>query len=168
MKKIKNLRDLFIEQGRELYDASRREQKGLSDIRQQVGEPKLKKIIDQQIIVAQEHSSRLENAFEKLKENPNGVKNTCCESMLNRTHRLAKASLNSHVRDAAIINSIQRLNHNKITGYGALTTYAKEIGHQDIALSFHEELEKERAIDRELSELAQQSTNRKAELAEAG
>ena len=167
MKRIDNLKDLFIEQGRELYDASRQEQKELPTIRQQARDPELRKIIDRQLKVAKEQSRHLETAFKTLNASPEGVRNACCESLMDRAQHLANISTNNDVRDAAIINSVQRINHHKITGYGSLSEYANELGHESIANSLHEALEEERLIDEQLSELAQSGINRKAELAEA-
>lgn len=163
MNKIGSLKDLFIEQGRELYDASRQEQKELPSLRQQARNSDLKKIIDRQITTARDQSERIEKAFKKLNVNPEGVKNSCCESMIKRAQELAGQSATDEVRDAAIINSIQRLNHNKITGFGSLTAYAREIDQPEIASSLHKSLEEERGIDKDLSRLAEKEINKKAE-----
>lgn len=163
MNKIGSLKDLFIEQGRELYDASRQEQKELPSLRQQARNSDLKKIIDRQITTARDQSERIEKAFKKLNVNPEGVKNACCESMIKRAQELAGQSTTDEVRDAGIINSIQRLNHTKITGFGSLTAYAREIDQPEIATSLHTSLEEERDIDKDLSRLAEKEINKKAE-----
>jgi len=167
MNKIESLKDLFIEQGRELYDAARQEQKELPSLRQQARNAELKKILDRQIATARDQATRIEHVFKKMNVSPEGVKSACCESLVSRARQMANQSVISEVRDAAIINSVQRLNHNKITGFGSLTAYASEIGHADLATALHKALEEERAIDEDLSRLAQTEINKKAEMATA-
>jgi ferritin-like metal-binding protein YciE len=164
MKKITNLRDLFVEQGRELYDSASQEERELPKIRQQVREPELQKLIDRQVKVAGENKKRIEEALGELKADPNGVKNTCCESMLKRTQNYIQSSANAEVKDAAIINSLQRINHNSISGYGALSAYAKELGQKKWGTSLNKSMEEERDIDKKLSELAENRVNRNSQL----
>lgn len=161
-KKIENLRDLFVEQGRELYDASMLVQKELPKIKKEVSNTQLRNIIDREIETAKRESKRIKEVFQSMNEDPSGEKNECCSAVLNHSKKMIKRSSDPRVRDAAIINSIQRLNHNKITGFGSMTAYAKEIGQEQYAKSLHETLEQEKALDRELSELAIREINHKA------
>ncbi|ELR69517.1 Hypothetical protein C900_05049 [Fulvivirga imtechensis AK7] len=160
--KLENLKDLFLEQGRELYDAAKQEQKELPGIQKQVTNQQLRKIIDRQLDVANTEIRYLDEAFKKLNASAQGEKNHCCESIIKQTKSLIDRSKDAEVRDAVIVNSIQRLNHNKITGFGSLTSYAKEIGHKEIADSLHKALEQEKGIDQDLSNLAEKEINRKA------
>lgn len=160
--KLENLKDLFIEQGRELYDASKQEQNELPIIRNRIKSEALKKVIDRQLTSAKKQNLRIQEALKKVNTTPEGVKSESFQSVLKQAKNLIERTEDNGVRDAAIVNSIQRLNHNKITGLGSLASYAKEIGHQDIAKSLHEVLDEEKALDKELSDLAQKEINRKA------
>lgn len=161
-KKIENLRDLFIEQGRELYDASKQEQKELPNIQKKVSNQQLIQVIDRQLNAAKNQNSQLQQAFKKLNVSPEGEKNQCFQSIFKQTKSLIDRCKDPAVCDAAIVNSIQQLNHNKITGFGSLSSYAKEIGQEEISSSLHETLDEEKAIDNELSELAENEINKKA------
>ncbi len=162
MSNIENLRDLFVEQGRELYDASRQEQEELPAIRNQVHDETLRNIIDNQLKTAREQHEILRSALENLKEKPEGEKNECCSSIFKQTHNLINRSTDPNVRDAAVVNAIQRLNHNKITGLGSLASYARVIGQKEAANAIHETLIEEKTIDAELSALAESELNKKA------
>jgi ferritin-like metal-binding protein YciE len=161
-KKIENLRDLFIEQGRELYDASMLVQEELPKIQKKVSNPKLNSIIERELLTARRENDRIEAVFETLKESPFGERNECCAAVLEHSKKMIKRSTDPRVRDAAIINSIQRLNHNKITGFGSMTAYAREIGQESYANALHETLLIEKALDKELSMLAETEINHKA------
>lgn len=161
-KQIATLRDLFIEQGRELYDTTRQEQKELPRMQKQVSNKQLKQLIDKQVSTAKDQQKRLENAFKKLNEKPDGEKSECCKAIITQGNKLAERAKNSNVRDAAIITAAQRLSHNKITALGTLSAYARQIGQQEVANMMHEALGQEKAIDNELSELAERDINKNA------
>jgi ferritin-like metal-binding protein YciE len=162
MKQIQDLKDLFVEQGRELYETSRQEENALPDTEKQANNPELKKIIRQQLDTATSQRRRLEQAFRKLNANVDGEKNPWSETALKETKDLASRSTAGEVRDAAIINGIQRLNHMKMSAYGSLSAYANTIGESEIAELVHDSLEEERNIDRDLSKLAEAEINTKA------
>lgn len=161
---IETLRDLFIEQGRELYDVTGQEQVELPLIKRQVSNPQLRKLLDRQLSTVKNQRIRVQEALKKLETTPEGEKNVCCQAVFKQTKNLIDRSKNPRVRDAVILNSIQRLNHTKITGLGSLTAYAREIGQPEIASAIHETLDEEKAIDRELSRLAESDVNKKAVL----
>jgi ferritin-like metal-binding protein YciE len=161
-KKIENLRDLFIEQGRELYDASRLEQLELPGVQKHATNPKLKKVIDQQLNNSKIQGKQLREILDNMDVIPEGEKNECCHSIFKQTKSIIDRSKDSRVRDSAIINSLQRLNHNNITGFGSLASYARDIGHEEFANSLHNLMNEEKAIDNQLSDLAEKEINKKA------
>ena len=161
--KIENLRDLFIVQGREIYDASKQEVSELQKIQEHASNPELKKVLDSQLNIAKNQKIRLQNAFKKMNVSPEGETNEFVSPALKSTHNLIERSKDSEVRDAAIISSIQRLNHSKIASLGALTSYAKQLKFEDyITNSIHEALVEEKNIDKKLTEIAESEINKKA------
>lgn len=165
MKKMENLKDLLIAQGSEMYDAVIQEQRALPNLRQQAKEPRLKDLIDRELTASKYQENQLATIFRGMGISPEGIHNRCCESMISRAEKFTALSENKEVKDAALINAIQGINHHKITGFGSFTAYARESGYSEIAHKAHELLEQEREIDEKLSELAKETVNRKAELA---
>ncbi len=161
-KEIQNLKDLFVEQGRELFDATRKLQGELPGIQKQVTNQNLQTLLQKQLKSAKEQNHQIQNAFTRLNLSPEGETSECCESIIRQTRSLIKRSPDSHVRDAAIIGCIQRLNHFNITSLGSLAAYAKNIGQETTATSLHNALEIEKAIDKDLSKLALETVNREA------
>ncbi len=161
-KKLENLRDLFLEQGRELYDASRQEQEELPIIQKAVGNQHLRMLLASLLNTSLNRSVRLKQVFKKLNISPDGEKCEYARSILKDTRNLIARSLGLKVSDAAIINSIQRLNNSRIASLGALASYAKQFGYEDISSSLHETMIEEKKIDEELRKLAEREVNKKA------
>lgn len=159
---IKNLQDLFAEQGRELYDSSLREEKELVFIENHASNITLKNIIHLQLKNVTNQRKRLYLGLKALKIEAEGEVNECCQAVLSKTQKLIERSTNSKIKDAIIINAIQRLNHTKIASLGSLVSYAKEIGHPEISHSIRESLREEKAFDKLLTNLAEKKINSRA------
>jgi ferritin-like metal-binding protein YciE len=59
------------------------------------------------------------------------------------------------VLDAALIAAAQAVEHYEISRYGALISWAKQLGRSDCAAVLHETLEEEKATDRALTNIAE-------------
>jgi ferritin-like metal-binding protein YciE len=74
----------------------------------------------------------------------------------------------ANVRDAAVTASVQRIIHYKIAGYGAIAAYAKSLGREEDAQHFARLAERDKAVDAELSALAEGTLNTQATAAPLG
>ena len=164
MMKLENLRDLFIQHGRELYDCNEQEIAELPKILNEVSSPQLRKILERQLNKAENQRVRMREAFLKINSNPAGEECVPTRSILKQVHDRIEKSQQENVKDAGIIAGIQILNHRKISGLGSAISFAREIGQEESARSFHEALLEEKEIDKELSELAEKEINRRARL----
>lgn len=162
MKKIENLKDLFIEQSRELYDSNRQELKELPSIEKQATSTELKKIIKKQVGKVKSQQECLMDALAIFDAEPDGEKCETTEAILRHSHTLINASNDNEVRDASILNAVQQLGHRKIAGLGSTSAYARELGRESTAKSLHVLLNDEHQIDRELTLLAQDQINKQA------
>lgn len=159
---IKDLRGLFIEQARELFDAVRQEQRELSYLQKQLSHFQLRKLLDREAEINHRGIKVIENALRIHQVSPEGEPSEVCEIMLRETKRLVHRTADSIVRDAVIINSLQRLIHYKITVLRALTSYARENAWEQIAFSIQSILEEQKTLARRLSRLAEGEVNKKA------
>jgi ferritin-like metal-binding protein YciE len=66
------------------------------------------------------------------------------------------------VLDAALIAAAQAVEHYEITRYGALVSWAKQLGRSDCANVLHRNLEEERAADQKLTQIAKSKVNLEA------
>ena len=67
--------------------------------------------------------------------------------------------------DAALIAAAQAVEHYEITRYGALATWAKDLGLDEALTLLKETLGEEEQTDKDLSALAESSANQKAQMA---
>jgi ferritin-like metal-binding protein YciE len=166
MEKINNLKDLFVNQAKDIYHA---EKKFLShfytEIRNHAAAAELKEAIDQSKRECDNHVQRLESVFKKLNlptPATSPEKGLGVENMIKEINNLVKRCESKNVRDAAIISSLQRINHYEISVYGSLRTFAEELGHGDLSESIQKSLEEEKKIDLKLTKLATERINEKA------
>jgi hypothetical protein len=69
---------------------------------------------------------------------------------------------NKEVLDAALIAAAQAVEHYEITRYGALVSWAKQLGRSDCASMLQRNLEEERAADQKLTQIAESKVNLEA------
>ena len=162
MKKIINLKDLLIEQIRELYSAERLQLKALHIMHEKTSSNKLKHALKNHKDETDQHIKRLKNIFNQLKVSTFGENSKAMEGLISEGYELIERSSDPEVLDAAIIASIQYMEHFEIAGYGSACTFAKELQLDDIAYQLHLTLQEEKEIDNLLSEIATEQINKKA------
>ena len=162
MKQIENLRDLLIEQGRELQSAEKQQLTDLPMIEKQASSRALKKIINKQIDKTKNQQIRIKQVFQKLNASLEGQQSEPYNALVNFCFNLIEDCTDYDIRDVAIINGIQHINRHKIAGYGTIAAYAEEIGNQDAASLLHESLKDEKSIYCELRDLAINEVNKAA------
>ena len=164
MRKVTNLKELFIEQVRDLYNSEKQQLEILPELRNRVVVDELQQAIDKYIDETKEHINRLENVFNNLNLTAGGEKCEAMEGLINETVHLAERSADSEVLDAGIITSLQRINHYEMAGYGSACAFAKELGHSEISETLHKTLEEAKNMDLHLTRLAKENVNERAKV----
>jgi ferritin-like metal-binding protein YciE len=82
-------------------------------------------------------------------------------ALIEKASRMAEQS-SENVRDAALVAAIQRIIHYMIAEYGTIASHAKALGRMDEAAHFAQHAERDKEVDRELSELADSTLNPEA------
>ena len=70
--KNENLRELLVEELKDLYSAENQLTKALPKVAKNASDPQLKKAIESHLKETEGHVARLEQIFEKLDESPKG------------------------------------------------------------------------------------------------
>jgi ferritin-like metal-binding protein YciE len=161
MKPITNLNDLFIEQMQEVANAERQQFEILQSVTRVAEDQKLREACRAHHEKTHEHHRRLVQVFDDLDILVSGEYNHAMNGLIHELQDLLDRSSDPEVRYAAIIVSLQGIEHFEIAMYGSLCAIAKALGKNDAATVLHENLEDEKAFDRELSALAI-GINRKA------
>ncbi len=162
MRKIVDLRDLMIEQLRDLYHGEVHILKELYELPDNVLDKTLKTAVQQYIINHEDQIMRLRQVFELQFEQKRGEFALPIRAMVSDILKLVDRCEDPEVLDASLIVALQHIIHYKIAGYGAVCTYAKQLGYLDEAGILHKNLEEEKKFDGKLAMLADAIINRKA------
>jgi ferritin-like metal-binding protein YciE len=85
------------------------------------------------------------------------------EGLINETEEFIGENPASDVVDAGLIANAQRVEHYEIAAYGTVRTFAKMMGHDDVASLLQQTLDEEGRTDKRLTQLVESGTNQRAE-----
>jgi len=163
--KIESLRELFVEELKDLYSAENQLLKALPKMAKAATSPELRKGFEKHLTETQEQVARLEAIFEDLDESPKGKKCKAMEGLVEEGSEVIEEDMDDDVRDAALIAAAQRVEHYEIAGYGCVRTYAELLGESKAAKLLQKTLDEEGKTDKSLTSLAE-AINVEAESAE--
>lgn len=152
---LNSLYDLFVEQLRDLYDAEHQIVLALPKMVGAASSPELRLGFQQHLEQSREHIRRLEDVFSHLGEISAGEKCEAMKGLLQEGQKVLQATGDPAVKDAALIAAAQRVEHYEIAGYGAVRTYAKELGYKDAENWLQQTLNEEGETDKKLTKLAE-------------
>lgn len=162
MKKYNDLSDLLNDQLKDLYNAEKQQLDAFQKILLKTTSPVLKKIFNRHLEETEEQTTRLEKALGLLDESTKGGENKVMEELIERCYKMIKKSTDDRVLDAALVNSVQCINHFEITCYGTAIAYANALESKEVAELLQKTLEEEKNIDHDLTKIAMESINEKA------
>ena len=160
MPAVNSLRELLVEELRDIYDAEKRLTKALPKISKASSHDELKSAIDAHLEETREHVTRLEQAFDAL-DTPARAK-TCAamKGLIEEGDEHAGEDYaDEGLKDAAIIGSEQRVEHYEIAAYGTAIAHAKLLELDDVVALLESTLEEEKAADSKLTEIAESVVN---------
>jgi ferritin-like metal-binding protein YciE len=165
MAKLGNLKELYLGELEDLYDAEKRIVKALPKIAEAATEPELRSALLHHLEQTKGHVNRLERIFEGLGESAKGKTCDGMKGILNEGEDTLDDVDDPAVRDAAIIAAAQRVEHYEIAAYGTVRTWAERLQDTAGARILEETLEEEKAADQKLTKIALNSSNVRAERA---
>ena len=161
-KDIKTLNDLFVHTLQDIYYAEQQIEKTLPKMVDKAGSPELKQGFETHLRETRGQIERLEKVFEMHGESPKAVTCPAIKGIIKEAEEVAGDIADQDVLDAALTAAAQAVEHYEISRYGALASWARELGRNDCAELLHQTLEEERATDEKLTRLAEERVNRKA------
>ncbi|MGI0107955.1 ferritin-like domain-containing protein [Salinimicrobium sp. WS361] len=159
---MKNLKDLFEHQLKDLYSAETQLVDALPKLQKNANDDKLKKAFEEHLKETEGHVKRLEEICDKLGIKPTGETCKAMQGLVKEAESFLKEDTEKDVQDAGLIAEAQRVEHYEISGYGTAVRYAKELGHDDIAAKLQKTLDEEYKADNLLTDMAEDRLNRKA------
>ena len=160
--KDKNLTDLFVETLKDIYYAEKQLLKALPKMAKSAQSTQLRQAFETHRDQTETQIERLEKVFEMCGTR---AKAKTCDAILGIVEEgkdIMDEFKGSDALDAGLIAAAQAAEHYEISRYGALKTWAGQLGMRDAAMLLDETLKEEKQTDQLLSQLAESSANRKA------
>jgi ferritin-like metal-binding protein YciE len=160
---LDTLKDLYIEQLKDLYSAERQLVKALPKMIRATKHPELKAAFKTHLQQTEEHARRLEEICKELGVSPRGKKCVGMAGLIEEGKELIDEEPDDDVLDAGLISAAQHVEHYEIAGYGTVRTYARQLGFESQAQLLQKTLDEEGATDHLLTDLAEARINLDAE-----
>jgi ferritin-like metal-binding protein YciE len=157
--KLESLKDLYLEQLKDLYSAESQIIDALPRMAEAAGSADLRKAFNDHLRQTEEHVRRLERIFQDLQESPKGQTCEGMKGLLKEGAEMTKMKGDPAVLDAGLIAAAQRVEHYEMAGYGTVRTYAQILGEKNQAKLLKQTLDEEGEADKKLTQLAESSIN---------
>lgn len=161
--KLKTLRDLYIEELRDLYNAEKQILKNLPRMARAATSEELKGAFLEHAEQTKVQIQRLETIFEGLGKKATGKTCKAMQGLVAESEELIDEEPAPEVLDAGLVSAAQRVEHYEIAGYGSVRTYARTLGETEAAELLQETLDEEGQTDKTLTALAETLLNERAE-----
>jgi ferritin-like metal-binding protein YciE len=157
--KLDSLRDLLMEELRDLYSAETQLLDALPKMAKAASSNQLKSAFSHHLEETREHVSRLERIFQQIGEKPSGETCEAMKGLIKEGETLVKAEGEPDVRDAGLIGAAQRVEHYEIAGYGTARSLAGRLGESQVAETLQQTLNEEAEADKKLTAIAESQVN---------
>jgi len=151
-----SLRDLYIDELRDLYSAETQLVKALPKLAKASGNDQLRKAFEEHLRQTSDHVSRLEQIFEQLEHKASGKKCLGMAGLVKEGAETMGKDYAADLMDAAIIGAAQRVEHYEMAAYGTVRALAELLGEDEHVSLLNQTLEEEKQADKKLTELAEE------------
>ncbi len=158
---IDTLEALFFAEVQELRSAELQVSAELLSIAQSEQKQDLQELLQSYATELNARREDMERLLSAAGINPREHSDQAMKSLLAELGKMSDLPVPA-VRDAALIDSVQRIVHLKIAAYGSVATFAKMLGRIDDAARFGAYVDREKSVDAELTAIATGSANRAA------
>src|ERR1019366_1154271 len=159
---MKTLKDLFLDELADMYDAEHRIVKALPKMAKAATCPDLKEAIQSHLRETEGHVKKLQQAFQCFGEKAKGKTYEATVGLLAEGDEIAADFKGSPAINAALISAAQKVEHYEMASYGCLHEWAGLLGNEEAAGLLHEILDQEKAANETLTGLARASSNEEA------
>jgi ferritin-like metal-binding protein YciE len=157
--KFESLRDLYVNELRNLFSAETQLVESLPKMADGATTPALKQAFTDHLGETRMHVERLEHIFKDLSEEATGEICEAMRALIKEADRYIKAEGDDDIRDAGLIGAAQRIEHYEIAAYGTARALAFRLSETGSADSLEKILNEEGAVDHKLTTIAEGSVN---------
>ena len=155
----KTLKDAFMDELRDTYDAERQLTKALPKMARAATAAELKEAFSSHLEETQGQVTRLQKVFEMLGERARGKHCAGIAGIIEEGASIMEEDFDETAMDASLIAGGQRAEHYEMAAYGNLVAWARELGHMEVGELLQETLNEEKTANELLSALAQARVN---------
>ena len=166
--KISSLENLLADELRDIYDAENQMIKALPEMAKAASSEDLRTNFENHLEQTQTHSHRVEEICRVLKIKPKGKKCVGMEGIIEEGKGMIQADTEPEPLEAALIGTVQRVEHYEIAAYGTAKAHARQLGFMKVAEVLGQTLEEEKQADRRLTVLAENKVNVAASMSKLG
>jgi ferritin-like metal-binding protein YciE len=159
---MKTLKDLFLDELKDMYDAEHRIIKALPKLAKAATCEKLEAAFLNHLEETKGQVTKLEKVFEAFGESPKAKKCKATVGLLEEGDEIASDNKDEPTINAALISAGQKVEHYEMASYGCLHEWAGLLGNKTAAKLIEEILDEEKAANETLTELARASANKEA------
>jgi len=142
--KIQSLEDLFLTSLQYVYDAEKQLTEALPRMANASQNPELRKAFESHLTETQEHVRRTEQIFKAFGRTPETKPNSVVQAMGKEADGMVKSIEAGPVRDAALIEAANQVEHWEIAAYTSLRNYAQTLHKHDVVLTLERTLNEEK------------------------
>jgi ferritin-like metal-binding protein YciE len=150
-----SLRELYVEELRDIYDAENQLVKALPEMAKAATSDELRSGFEEHLEQTKEHVRRLEQVLNDLGEKAKGKKCKGMQGLVAEGKEMIEEDFEDDVKDAGLISAAQRVEHYEIAAYGTVRIYAEILGEQNAVSLLEKTLNEEKETDEKLTELAE-------------
>jgi ferritin-like metal-binding protein YciE len=155
MAALNSLRDLLIDELRDLHDAENRLVKALPKMAKAASHDELKEGFEEHLEQTRDHVDRLERCFKLLGEKARGKTCHAMKGLIEEGNEAIQEDAPDAIRDAKMIGAAQRIEHYEIAGYGTARAFAETLGETKVANLLQETLDEEGDTNKKLTAIAE-------------
>jgi ferritin-like metal-binding protein YciE len=158
----KKLSDLFYDTLKDIYFAERQILKSLPKMAKAARTEELKNAFLTHRDETEVHVERLQQVFELMGKRAQTKTCEAIKGILEDGDEIAEDYANSEALDAGLLAGGQAVEHYEMSRYGALKTWATQLGMKEAAALLDQTLQEEKKTDALLSKIAQSAVNQRA------
>ena len=155
---MKTLKELFLNQLADMYDAERRIVKALPKMAAAATCDKLRKAFEFHLKETQGHVTKIEQVFQLFDVKAKGQTCKATVGLLEEGDEIAMDFKESPTINAALISAAQKVEHHEMAAYGCLHEWAGLLGNKEAAGLLQEILDQEKAANESLTAQARASS----------
>jgi len=154
MATVNSLKELLLEEIKDLYDAEKQLVKALPKMARAASHPDLKKGFTTHLEETKNQVIRLEQIFEHLGAHARSKTCKAMNGLVTEGEEAIDLDGPDIIRDADLIGAAQRVEHYEIAAYGTARSFAELVGPSEVVELLQETLDEEKNTDRVLTALS--------------